>query len=67
MLSSIMRSLNLYVSQQHMTGMAALRHIIATIAVPALENIAPLERRACVPSRVRETVGRMAPIADKRT
>lgn len=50
-----------------MTGIPAPFDIIATMAVPARENIAPLERRACVPSKVSETVDSTDPMLGKRT
>ena len=66
-LSNMMRSLNLYVSQQQMTGTPFSRNIIATIAVPARLNMLPFERRACVPRRQRETRGRMREREGRRT
>jgi hypothetical protein len=50
-------SLNLYVSQQTTTGTLFVLAIIATIAVPALEYTAPLEKRACAPTSTMVTSG----------
>lgn len=66
MLSSIILSLNLYVSQQHSTGTPASFAIMDTVAVPAREYIAPLDKSEWVPSKRRETVGKTAPRAGRR-
>lgn len=44
-------SLNLYVSQHTTTGTPCCFAIIATKAVPALENTAPLECKECAPRK----------------
>jgi len=61
------RSENLYVSQQHTTGTPFSLSIMATMAVPARENMLPFERRACVPRRHSETRGRTSDRAGRRT
>lgn len=67
MLSNMIRSLNLYVSQQQTTGTPAPFDIIATVALPALENIAPFDNMAAAPRSVSETPDRTEPIEDSRT
>jgi hypothetical protein len=63
----MIRSLNLYVSQQHTTGVPAALDIIATMALPARENIAPLLNMAAAPRRVRETLERTDPMEESST
>lgn len=58
---------NLYVSQQHTTGTPFSLNIMATIAVPALENIEPFDKREWVPRKQRETRGRMREREGRRT
>jgi hypothetical protein len=65
--SSIIRSENLYVSQQQTTGTPFSLSIMATMAVPARENMEPLERRAWVPRRQRDTLGRIRDSEGRRT
>lgn len=67
MLSSMILSVNLYVSQQHTTGTPCPLAIIATMAVPARAYMAPLLRSACVPRRSRSMVGRTEDMAERRT
>ena len=59
-------SLNLYVSQQTRTGTLLAFAIMATIAVPALEYTAPLEKSAWAPRRTVVTSGKSEGKAGKR-
>lgn len=62
-----MRSLNLYVSQQQTTGTPAPFDIIATVALPALENMAPLDNMAAAPRSVSDTLESTEPMEERRT
>jgi len=57
----------LYVSQQQTTGLPAAFDIIATVALPARENIAPFDIIAAAPSSVRDTLERTDPTEDSKT
>lgn len=65
-LSNCTPSENLYVSQHTTTGTECRFAIIATKAVPALENTAPLECRECAPTRTVDTSLIIEPSAGRR-
>jgi len=65
--STMTPSLNLYVSQQTTTGTLCIFAIMATIAVPAREYTAPLEKSACAPTKTVVTWGNKEGSAGKRT